>query len=68
VNGIIRAIDVEKRFGFITGADGQADYFFHESSLQQTTVGFKDLHRGDAVQFTPIQGPKGPRAIEVRLR
>lgn len=53
-------------FGFIKGSDGQ-DYFFHASGMQQTTTPFADLRERDKVEFTPIEGDKGPRAIEVRV-
>ena len=58
-----------KGFGFIR-ADGEpTEYFFHHSSLEQTTRRWEELREGDRVAFSPIAGPvgKGPRAIEVRV-
>ena len=53
----------DKGFGFIkTG--GEKDLFFHSSSVQG--VSFEDLQEGQKVSFTEGQGPKGPRAENVK--
>lgn len=62
-NGVVRKM--KEGFGFIAGNDG-IDYFFHWTSLQKTSVKFAELEIGDRVEFTRIEAPKGPRAIEVR--
>lgn len=54
-----------KGYGFIS-SEGQ-DFFFHTSGLQRTTRRFNELNEGDRVEFTPVQGEKGLRAIEVRV-
>lgn len=54
-----------KGFGFITS--GGVDYFFHATGMEQTTKTFADVNDGDQVEFTHIQGDKGPKAIEVRV-
>jgi CspA family cold shock protein len=53
----------DKGFGFIAAADG-TEYFFHQSGC----VGgrFDDLREGQRVSFTVGQGPKGPRAENVK--
>lgn len=61
--GVVRKM--KEGFGFIAGNDG-VDYFFHWTSLQKTSVKFSELEIGDRVEFTRIEAPKGPRAIEVR--
>ncbi len=61
-NGTIKLV-TDKGFGFITGADG-SDYFFHQSAC--TGVRFDELRTGQAVTFEKGQGPKGPRAENVR--
>ncbi len=53
----------DKGFGFIdTGTD--KDMFFHSSNLEG--VSFEELHEGQSVTYNPGQGPKGPRAENVR--
>ena len=46
--------------------DGEkGDMFFHHSSVEGTT--FEELSEGQQVEYTVGQGPKGPRAENVRL-
>jgi CspA family cold shock protein len=53
----------DKGFGFIAGEDGK-EYFFHQSGCVGTS--FNDLREGQRVSFTIGQGPKGPRAENVK--
>ena len=53
----------DKGFGFIATADG-TEYFFHQSACTGTR--FDDLREGQSVSFTVGQGPKGPRAENVK--
>jgi CspA family cold shock protein len=53
----------DKGFGFIDTGGGQ-DLFFHMSAVQG--VRFEDLKTGQRVSFTQGQGPKGPRAENVK--
>jgi CspA family cold shock protein len=53
----------QKGFGFIEGEKG--DMFFHSSSVEGTT--FEELSEGQQVEYEEGQGPKGPRAENVRL-
>jgi CspA family cold shock protein len=55
----------EKGFGFIATNDSDQDMFFHMSSC--SGVEFDDLTEGQRVEFDVGQGPKGPRAENVRL-
>ena len=64
MNGTIKRLVSEKGFGFILAGDG-SEYFFHNSAVQQAR--FDDLREGQAVSFDLGQGPKGPRAENVRL-
>ena len=66
MDGVIKRIYPEKGYGFIKGVNAE-EYFFHRSGLEMTTVRFADLGEGMEVAFQPIEGPKGPRAIEVRV-
>jgi CspA family cold shock protein len=54
----------DKGFGFIETANGK-DLFFHMSACEG--VRFEDLQEGQRVSFTEGQGPKGPRAENVKL-
>ncbi|MBL4634140.1 MAG: cold shock domain-containing protein [Kofleriaceae bacterium] len=53
----------DKGFGFIDTGAGD-DLFFHMSNLDG--VRYDDLQEGQRVSFTEGQGPKGPRAENVR--
>ena len=63
MNGTIRTLRAEKGFGFIKDPGG-TEYFFHQSAVQGE--GINDLREGDAVDFEVGNGPKGPRAENVR--
>ena len=52
----------DRGFGFITTDSGEL--FFHMSALQGCT--FEELSEGQSVEFTEGQGPKGPRAENVK--
>jgi cold shock protein len=54
----------DKGFGFISTGSGK-DLFFHSSALEG--VSFAELREGARVSFTEGQGPKGPRAENVKL-
>ncbi len=61
--GTIKKV-TEKGFGFIDTGNG-GDMFFHMSNLDG--VRFEELREGQRVTFTVGQGPKGPRAENVRV-
>ena len=63
LTGTIRTLRVDKGFGFIKSADGK-DYFFHQSAVQGESI--DNLREGDSVEFDVGEGPKGPRADNVR--
>jgi CspA family cold shock protein len=63
MTGTIRTLRVDKGFGFIKDTNGQ-EYFFHQSAIYGE--GIQDLREGDSVEFDVGQGPKGPRAENVR--
>ncbi len=60
--GTIKRV-VDKGFGFIDNGTG-TDMFFHMSNLEG--IRFDDLQEGQRVEYTEGQGPKGPRAENVR--
>ncbi|MGL4513439.1 MAG: cold-shock protein [Lacipirellulaceae bacterium] len=53
----------DKGFGFISVA-GEKDLFFHHSNVEG--IAYDDLREGQKVTYTAGQGPKGPRAENVR--
>jgi len=61
--GTIRTLRVDKGFGFIKDEAGK-DYFFHQSAVYGE--GLDNLREGDSVEFEGADGPKGPRAENVR--
>jgi cold shock protein len=63
VTGTIRTLRVDKGFGFIKDDAGK-EYFFHQSAVYGE--GIDNLREGDSVEFEVGQGPKGPRAENVR--
>ena len=64
MTGKIARVMADKGFGFITGEDG-SDYFFHRSAVTGGGL-FEQLRDGSPVTFDVGQGPKGPRAENVR--
>ncbi len=62
--GQIKKLITDKGFGFIQG-EGGGELFFHHSALQD--VRFEELQEGQTVAYRESQGPKGPRAEEVRV-
>jgi CspA family cold shock protein len=54
----------DKGFGFIA-TGGSDDMFFHQSAVEGTS--FDQLQEGQKVSFDAGQGPKGPRAENVRV-
>ena len=63
MTGTIRTLRADKGFGFIKDATGK-DYFFHQSAIYGE--GISDLREGDTVEFEVGEGPKGPRAENVK--
>jgi CspA family cold shock protein len=54
----------DRGFGFIETESG-TDMFFHMSNVEGVT--FEQLQEGNRVSFEIGQGPKGPRAEQVRV-
>jgi cold shock protein len=64
ISGTIKRLVSDKGFGFVQAADG-TEYFFHQSACADTR--FDDLREGQTVTFEKGQGPKGPRAEQIRV-
>lgn len=61
-SGTVKRTVPERGFGFISDASG-TEYFFHRSNVDN----FDSLRGGESVTFEVEDGPKGPRANQVRL-
>ena len=53
----------DRGFGFIQGERGEL--FFHHSSVEG--VPFESLREGQTVEYSEGQGPKGPRAENIKV-
>jgi CspA family cold shock protein len=61
--GTVKWFDDAKGYGFLQ-QDGGQDDFVHHTEIQMQ--GFKTLAEGERVEFETTQGPKGPKATNVR--
>jgi CspA family cold shock protein len=57
----VKRLVTDKGFGFVADSAGR-EYFFHQSSCEN----FHALREGQRVTFSAGQGPKGPRAENVK--
>ncbi len=62
--GTVKWFDEAKGFGFISQESGP-DVFAHYSAIQ--AEGFKTLAEGQKVEFTIVQGQKGPQADNITV-
>lgn len=62
--GTVKWFNETKGFGFIQQQSGP-DLFAHFKEIQHD--GFKTLQEGQRVQFTVMEGQKGPAACNIRL-
>jgi cold shock protein len=63
--GTVKWFSDEKGFGFITPDDGQKDLFVHYTGIE--SEGYKSLAEGAKVTYEAEDGPKGPKAVNVKL-
>ncbi len=64
-SGTVKWFNDNKGFGFIRSDDG-VDVFVHHTSIQAD--GHRTLREGERVEFELIQGPKGPKAENVKAK
>ena len=63
--GTVKWFNDDKGFGFISPDDGGSkDLFVHQSALDETGA---RVTEGTKVSFESEDGPKGPRAVNVRV-
>ena len=60
--GMVKWFNGQKGYGFIE-RDSGGDVFVHFSAI--VGDGFKNLDEGQRVEFTVVEGDKGPQAQEV---
>ena len=64
LRGQVKWFSDQKGYGFIQQENGGQDVFVHHSSI--TMEGFRSLAEGQAVEYELEDGPKGPKAVNVR--
>jgi len=64
LKGDIKRLIRDRGFGFIRAEDGR-EIFFHRSALEE--IDFDALEEGNSVEFDVEKGPKGPRAVNIRM-
>jgi len=62
--GTVKWFNATKGYGFIARESG-GDVFVHYSAIDG--AGYRSLDEGQAVEFTVVQGEKGPQAQDVNL-
>ena len=62
--GTVKRFMADKGYGFIAPDDGTPDVFFHQSAIKADA--YRSLQDNQRVEYTVTQGPKGPRAEQVR--
>ncbi|MFE5325516.1 cold-shock protein [Embleya sp. NPDC056575] len=61
--GTVRTYHDEKDFGYITPDGGGPEVFVHHS----VAAGRLELNPGDKVEYTTVEGAKGPQADSITV-
>jgi cold shock protein len=64
MRGTVKWFNAAKGFGFISPSDGGDDVFAHYSAIEMD--GYKTLTEGQEVEYELEQGPKGPKATNIK--
>lgn len=62
--GVVKWFSDSKGYGFIS-VQGKKDVFVHFSGI--LGGGHKTLQEGQSVEFSIVEGSKGPQAVDVRV-
>lgn len=62
--GTVKWFNPNKGYGFIEREDG-TDVFVHYTAINM--VGYRTLEEGQRVEFSVVQGEKGPQAEDVTI-
>ncbi len=62
--GTVKWFNDKRGYGFISPEEGGEDLFIHFTNIEGD--GFRSLREGQAVEYEPTQGRKGPEATKVR--
>lgn len=62
--GTVKWFNATKGYGFIERSNG-SDVFVHYSAIK--AEGYRSLNEGQRVEFTVVQGGKGPQAQDVTI-
>ena len=65
ISGVVKWFNAAKGYGFI-GRDGGEDVFVHFSAIEMD--GYRRLEKGQEVEFSVEEGPKGLQATRVILK
>ncbi|MEW5873120.1 MAG: cold-shock protein [Chloroflexota bacterium] len=65
ISGVVKWFNAAKGYGFI-GRDGGEDVFVHFSAIEMD--GYRRLEKGQEVEFSVEEGPKGLQAARVILK
>lgn len=63
--GIVNWFNASKGFGFITREDNKGDIFVHFQDIKMD--GYKELQKGQKVEFMVDHSPKGDIARDVKI-
>ncbi len=65
VKGNVKWFNEKKGYGFISQENKGPDVFVHLSGI--SSLGYRTLNEGTAVEFEIVDGPKGKQATKVTL-
>ena len=63
--GTVKWFNSEKGYGFIARESGEKDVFVHFSAI--ISDGYKTLKEEQQVEFSVVQGAKGPQEQDVKV-
>ena len=69
MNGTLKWYNRVKGYGFVAGAEGGPDLFFHHTDVAMDGKGLASLSEkaGAAVEYKEAKSDRGPKATNVKL-